>query len=121
MRDVHRRLAYAIDIQMMIVKLFIRDLKRKTKVPYTDGMLRTVFHFKKNCKDSSSSLLSFKYNNNHQSAPLLLLNKEYDVTRLLKFSHVEIPEGWETFSCIINSAEFFLDLLQEAEVRCNDG
>ncbi len=39
------------------------------------------------------------------------------MTQLVNLSYVEIPEGWENFSCIISSAEFFLDLLQEAGVR----
>ncbi len=60
MRDVHRRLAYAIDIQMMIVKLFIRDLKHKAKVQYTVGMLRAGFHFKRK-KTATAVFFPLKY------------------------------------------------------------
>ncbi len=65
MRDVHRRLAYAIDVQMMIVKLFIRDLQQRSKVRtgtnVNGGVLGgVVFDFNNNCK-RSSSLLSCTY------------------------------------------------------------
>ncbi len=118
MRDVHRRLAYAIDVQMVMVKSFVRDLQKKAKVRCANGAV--VFHLNNNCKCSSSSsvffLVRIKILNNTCA---FYHNKECDSTRLSKLSYEENPEGWENFSCILNSAEFFLDLLQEAEVSCD--
>ncbi len=73
-----------------------------------------------NKKRAICTLHSFKFSY-RQSALVLLLFKEYDVPRVARHSYVQIREEWEKFSCILSSAEFFLDILQEVEVRCNGG